>query len=849
MILFRGNLEKTDPSTWAQNLGGKGKNLLKLQTLGFKVPEWIAIPSSTLLQLADDASKISSFKFPDVFRFELERVLNETGLIEKKLAVRSSASLEDGTQHSFAGIYKTVLNVEKDRLLDEIRNVWLSLYSDTVNQYLHSKTIDRKNLSMAIVIQEMVPADAAGVGFGVNPLNQKRDQRVIEAVHGLGEGLVSGELDSDQFIVRKRRVISSRRASTVPAITEKQAIEISNILEQLESKLGAPQDIEFAIYAQEIWLLQTRPITTLLMNTPTLWDNNNIIESYPGTTTPLTFSFVRKTYRMGYRQLSEMIGISKRIIDKNDHHYSNMIGLIKNRMYYNLSSIAEIIRILPGAMRFQYFFENAIGIESNAHERRTMGRRGNELQRRKSDFQLFIVGLRTIGLLVVLPWSRRRFLMRLNAILKEEKERSLSTLTAQELIELYRSLEKNVFAIWRAPVVNGFFTMIVFGVLKKLTVRWELNSDAPNIHNDLLVGQDDIISTEPIRKIIALTELIRSEPTSLRLFQSENPQEIWDALQNGPSLSNLREEISRYLSAYGDRCIGGELKLETPSYSQAPQNFIKILKSYIQQEVKLSFGENKNAQIRIKAEAVLREHFIGHPFRYAIYSAVLALSRNLISWRENLRFSRSQAFGLVKAIFVQLGDRLKNDGVIEASRDVFFLTQEEIFDFYENRQGAQVLREKAEVRRKEFEKNSQVSMPQRIRTYPNSDRIEKVEIASTSDIGAKTVLKGIGCSSGIVRGRVRIIRSPEEAENMNGDILATESTDPGWIKLFPTASAIVLERGSLLSHAGIVTREMGIPCVVGVKGLLSYIKDNDLIELDGSTGEVRILTENEKKND
>jgi phosphoenolpyruvate synthase/pyruvate phosphate dikinase len=210
----------------------------------------------------------------------------------------------------------------------------------------------------------------------------------------------------------------------------------------------------------------------------------------------------------------------------------------------------------------------------------------------------------------------------------------------------------------------------------------------------------------------------------------------------------------------------------------------------------------------------------------------------MVVWRENLRFKRSQAFGIVKMIFGDLGKKLALSGHLTAPNDVFFLTMDEVFTRPAD------LKIRVIRRRASYEMNIPRTLPARVRTrYPfDFETDAKILPEPTPDTEIRKNLRGIGCSSGIVRGKVRIIRSPDDIGSLGGDILVTESTDPGWVKLFPTASAILLERGSLLSHAGIVTREMGIPCVVGVKGLLASIRDHDTVELDGSTGEVRILT-------
>jgi pyruvate,water dikinase len=212
-----------------------------------------------------------------------------------------------------------------------------------------------------------------------------------------------------------------------------------------------------------------------------------------------------------------------------------------------------------------------------------------------------------------------------------------------------------------------------------------------------------------------------------------------------------------------------------------------------------------------------------------------------VSSRENLRYDRTRAFGIVRAIFSAIGKNFYAEGIIENDRDIFYLTKEEIFSFVEGTSVSSNLKELISLRKKEFLNYEKITPPsERFASYGavyhandfySIGKLEKLE----GD------LKGIGCCPGRIKAKVRIVSNPREISSLNGDILVTSSTDPGWVTLFPSASAIIVERGSLLSHSAIVSREMGIPCIVGVTGLLKRLKTGDEIEMDGSTGEIKIL--------
>jgi phosphohistidine swiveling domain-containing protein len=836
-------------ATLADPIGQKAKNLLLLQEAGLNVPPWFVI-----------SSKIK--EFTSELEQSIEEALLELGLYGAELAVRSSADLEDTAGSSFAGMYDSFLYVKSSNLKPSIEKVWTSANSLRVQEYLRERFLTGTRTNMSVLIQKMVSADASGVGFGLNPVNLDFEEIIISSVYGLGEGLVSGALDADRFNVRglqiEREVTEKKTAfyraenegiieqPVAPhlvnsaSLNDQQIIEIAQTLKNLELNLKAPQDVEFAVESGVVYFLQTRPITSLKNTESSLnkngaithWDNNNIIESYPGTTTPLTYSFVRKTYQVGYMQLCEMFGVDRALIQKNQALFGEMIGLIQNRMYYNLNHIFELVDLLPGSKSLRKSIEDAIGIDEF---------------RKTTDFRSKFYGRAIIAMFYQfwhLKKNRLQFVEELDAVLTEMNSANLDRLEIEELFKHYHDLERRVFSFWRAPVVNGLFTMMFFGMLKRFNRYSGLNRAFPNIQNELMVGQNNIISTVPITKIFEMTRQIRNHPEAFSLFTSESPKKIWKLLED-KKFQSLKSEVQLYLENFGERCVGGELKLENPSYRDHPELFIKILKSYLEQDIKFSFDHNKSDGIRKSAEDQVRVFFKFKPVRAFIFKKLLHQCREMVVWRENLRFKRTQAFGLVKSIFNEIGVKFHLQGLIKESRDIFFLTQDEIFAA--PRSSNENLENLVTKRKEDFLRNSNVSLPSRIMTRGEGQNLKILTSPSSETISTANVvqLKGTGCSSGVIRGRAKVVKSPDELDHLQGDILVAESTDPGWVKLFPTASAILLERGSLLSHAGIVTREMGIPCIVGVKGLLSAVKDKDLIEMDGSLGTIRILRDHD----
>ena len=297
--------------------------------------------------------------------------------------------------------------------------------------------------------------------------------------------------------------------------------------------------------------------------------------------------------------------------------------------------------------------------------------------------------------------------------------------------------------------------------------------------------------------------------------------------------------IQKYIYRWGDRSVG-ELKLETRTYHQHPEWYIAILKSYVLQGITKVVAGKTN--IREEAELIVRNQLSNSLIKKWVFNHILRKARYFVSNRENLRYERTRGFGMVRNIFLAIGDKLFAEQVISSPRDVFWLTQNEIFDHIKGTAVTTNLQNLVLLRKQEYDAFEKTPTAERIVTYGSVNIGNSFKpTASAQDTNGIEMLKGLGCCAGVVRAKVRVVNHPSEVPGMEGDILVTSSTDPGWVTLFPTCSGILVERGSLLSHSAIVSREMGIPCVVGITELLQHLKTGDEVEMNGSTGEVKLL--------
>ncbi len=826
-------------SATIKNIGGKASNLNKLRSLGFRVPSWFVIQDKNI------PNESSSFNYLMIKNFGED-------FQEKKYAVRSSASVEDGVQFSFAGMFDSLLNISFEKLHQAIKQVFNSISNPKAIEYLRQSNIGSE-IKMSVIIQEMIEPEVSGVAFGVNPMTNKVNEKVISSVFGLGEGLVSGRLNADTYIISDKNIQKQIASKHQKIICTKQGTAVKNLetnhkdqsslsdhfiknisrhLDQLNKKLGCPQDIEFAISKGKLYLLQTRPITTIIESKERIvWDNSNIIESYPGISSPLTFSFIQKMYGGVYRQLMSLFGVSHKTILKHNHIFSNTLGHIKGRVYYNLRNWYRMLAMVPGYKLNARFMETMMGVKERFELE-------EEFKMSKSQALLKTTKMACKMVLIQFSLTKRRqnFTNKLRPILQEYEGLNLETLTTPEIIDLYFKYEKTVLTQWKAPLLNDFFAMVWFGLLKKQCD--DLDIPNSNLHNDLLCGSNDIISVEPIRETLKIARQISQDKELVDLFQSEEEEIILEKLQN-PKFESTNILINNYIKRFGERCVG-ELKLETISYAQDNRLYISILKNYVQNCITKFTSDSKiDEDLRSRAEQIVAEKLKTKFFKRNWFKLILKQSRDLVSNRENLRFERTKAFGVVRKIFTALGESLYKQNKIHHPRDIFYLRLEELKSLRTNL--AIDLSSIIHTRKIEFENYRKAKDPNERFSTPGFDFQDKYIYQKTISKPLAKDLHGIGCCPGIIQGKVKIVKNANDVKSINGDILVTSSTDPGWVTLFPTCAAIIVERGSLLSHSAIVSREMGIPCIVSVNNLLGCLKTGDEIIMNGSTGSIEII--------
>ena len=412
----------------------------------------------------------------------------------------------------------------------------------------------------------------------------------------------------------------------------------------------------------------------------------------------------------------------------------------------------------------------------------------------------------------------------------------LSLWRPDELAQHYRTLEAQLLSRWNAPLVNDFFAMIFYGVLRQLSTKWCGDSDG-TLQNDLLSGQGHMVSAEPAQRVQAMAQQAHGDASLLAVFEAGTWREVQEALRSRPE---LEQSLQEYLARFGDRCME-ELKLESVTLHDDPLPLVRSVASLARHARGKRDATEKTPSVL--AEARVRAALRGRPLRGAVYGWVLRNTRRLVTNRENLRFERTRVFGRVRMIFLELGRRLYALGKLASARDVFYLEVEEALGFVEGTGTCGDLAGLVAVRKAEYERHrAAVPPPDRFETRGVVQQGQTWGVSASVSGLAGDTQRGTGACPGVVSGRVRVVSDLKTAQLQQGEILVAGRTDPGWIMLFPLAAGLLVERGSLLSHSAIVAREMGLPTIVSISGVTRWLSDGDWVTMDGSTGVVQKVT-------
>jgi pyruvate,water dikinase len=878
-------------------VGGKALGLARLVEAGARVPEWFVVPATSFLAHLDAAGLRArvgeALAVLDAAseRAHIERVADDLRLAietaplaeavaaavraalaqlgDGPYAVRSSMIGEDSAQKSFAGQCDTYLfQRDADEVLASVRRAWGSAFTARALAY-RLRGGDRSVPAMAVVVQRMIDGRVSGVLFTANPVSRRRDELLLSAAWGLGEGVVSGTCNADEYVLspggdeRSSRVAdkdvrvvvdASGRGTMedeVPAdqravrcLTPAQTAELAREGARLQEHLGQPLDVEWTLDARgQLYLLQARPITSALAPAPAagpadhgqrvVWNNSNIQESYCGVTTPLTFSVVSAAYASVYEQTLVVLGLDEAERAAFRPMLRRLLGLVRGRVFYNINNWYRYLLILPSFGRNKADMERMMGldvpIDFIEDQVLTLG---EKLWRAP---KLAMTLARLKHLMGRLDRDVPQFLAEFERIVGRVDRPALASWDLSRLLTLARTLRSEVIDRWHTPIIGDFRVMMASGKLRRLIEKAVGAERQPEMWAKLVAGEEGIESTEPTRILLRLAKRIRARPEAAEALRSGTPAEALARLRR--DFPDVDHTLTAYLERYGDRAMG-ELKLETISLREDPSFLIKVLRGYLDRPD--LDPDALAARERAERDAAERE-LAGKlaPLDRLRLPAILRECRDGIKARENMRLARTRIFGVWRDIYRAVGHRLHEAGLVDEPRDVFYLTDEEIFAYHDGTAVTTNLAALARLRKAEFAAYAAEDIPNHFETVGAPYLgLPAAAPAPSADARAQRVLRGLGCSQGAVEGQLRVIRSPDDDLELSGRILTALRTDPGWGPLFPSAAGILVERGSQLSHSAVLARELGIPAVVGVPNLLAIVRDGERVRLDGAAGTV-----------
>lgn len=809
-MYFKSIHEKLDPD----EVGGKAASLSRLIEYGVAVPIGVAMSKKVLNHY------LAENELPSGFLIELEStILKFSG---EFLIVRSSAIGEDSDNHSFAGqLDSIVVPNELEAVKTAIFQCWEGLKNDRVVAY---QKVTGKTLSeMGLVIQEFMDADYAGVTFTQSPTEPKN--LYTEYVIGAGEQLVSGKVSPKNFSLGPNEILKDEFPFNARKLV-KQSLE-------LKQKYGCHLDIEWIAKNGQIYFVQARPIT-VTSQSKVHWSSTNLNENYPDPISPLLYSVARDSYYHYFKNIAGLLQIHSKTMRELEYDFGNAVGIWANRIYYNMTSIHNILSSSPLKDYFKDAFNQFVGYN-------TKDVASGKAFKKKSLLRLLY---RLIGLNRRLERHVKEIEAKVSSFSKKVDEAS----SIEENSALYYEFLDLRFNEWYHASLADFFSMIHYKLLGKFTKKY-YGQESVGVHNVLIQAIPGLISTEPLNDSWDLAQLIDKTKGGRELFLNSDSSLVLNTITKDSKWIKIKTGIDLYLSRWGFRC-SGELMFFKKNYIEEPERFIELLQSYMKNEAQdpratilIKAKEREKAVQKFAFKIITKRHIL-LPWTLIDLGQLFLVSnlcKQAISSRERVRYKQAEMYYKFKVVVNRIGENAVSKGLLEEVGDIFYLDYKEIGEFISS-SGMFGFKSIIKERKMRFEKESIKEFPQDFTTN-FGERPDGVEKGISLVEGAKE-FSGLAASGGRVRAKVKVLESVLEGEKINkGDILVTKQTDPGWAMVFPLIGGLIVERGGALSHGAIVAREFGIPAVIGIDGITKLLKDNDEVILDGDLGKIQILGE------
>lgn len=852
--------------------GGKGFNLGRLHSYGFPVPSSLLVTASAyrrhtdtpaIAELMGKAARLSAQDayydrsgerllcelreaieagtLPALLEDQLATSLAQKSLTSVPLAVRSSATAEDGAEHSFAGIHASFLGiVGLEAVCRAIRSCYASLWTPWAVAYRRLQEVSDAQVACAVVVCAMIQRPdgrplPAGVAFSCDPRTGRRDRVVLNAALGPG-AMVSGNVTPEAIVVQVTPRALSLAARSSPAdviLTDSQALELARLALRVQGAMDdgqVPQDIEWAHDGRQWWLLQARPVTRLprptcraLAGQPVIWSNANLVDSLPGVVSTLGWSMVRVVLWPLLFATVEAVGPALPAgIDP--------VRRFSGRAYFDLSCLQwayfDALGILPAETnRALGGHQPEIAVPANRPFRGPRGR------------ARLMANVRILWLVLKLPRTFRRDLAAIHTFARGRMRGDLAQQSNAELLAAVNEAADRLIAFsarCELTDTGGLWQRL----LEDLLV-WRIPARGRAVAAGLMAGSGAVTSAEHGYRLAELAALAQDDPAARSyLTSAQRDPEGWRRL---PPASPFAAECARFLADFGHRGVY-EADIANPRWSDDPTYLFEQMRLRVESG-KLDAPRDRGRAVRAAAEAELAALPC---WLRPLVSWLAARARGMAALREAGKSALVAPLQPLRAIALEVGRRLVSSGAIDQPADVFQLSREDVEAVLRGEWDGSGARELAAARQARDALWSAEAPPGVIVVDPADRRAgdaAAVRAAGPAALSGRigTRLQGMGIAAGRASGPARILRHPGEGHRLrSGEILIAPSTDPGWTPLFLRAAAVVAEVGGYLSHGAIVAREYGLPAVSNIPGLLGAVHDGCRLAVDGDSGEVVI---------
>lgn len=800
----------------------------KLTPLWLGSPD-VAVTTESLSWLADTL-KITPL--PKILTEALHRQLAlEFGPDLDSLAVRSSAIDEDQRDHTFAGVHLTELGVPRAALPIAITRCWASAFSRPALDYRQAHGMSIQGIRVAILIQPMLKPTVSGVGFTSNPLTGNRDEIVIEATWGLGERLVSGQVQPyfykladhpPDYPLLERQPGRGTGAEGQEPLSGEELTPLAQQLKQIQALLGEPQDVEWARQDGRLYILQARPVALPPEPAPVLeleWTRGSHPEYLPELPSPLFSSLLERSQRQANRFFRDL-GL-------NVEEVGPFVKFIVGRPYLNLTFLKRMISqvgIAPGKLLY------TIGqVEP--------GSIGSPLS---VDWETAFKARRIYWGVLKKFFSYRRELKQYQNLVAESVTRLAQTdfnAPAPQLLGLFR-LHDRLYE-------RHFYTNLSLGVALTAVTALGNRIIAPITHNPAVVitalAQRRVQTTEGAlaQRLQALSHLAREEETTRRYFAIA-PDDFADYEDSLAVSAAFRQAFAALLSDIGDRALY-EADPGWPRYKEQPAALLRLIRQYLQVKAAPPAAGEPG---QVLTWATLADQARGLdrrlPWRrWLVGPFIVALSRLLLR-RDELNAGRAQAMAALRRWDLALGQKWVEQSWLANVEDIFWLTLDEIESalIAEDATGL-TLPALVQARKATYQEYAQTPLPFNLKEAD----IFSIQLGQgLAPEASPAVMVGLPISPGQVRGRIVVLHSPDDFKPDGDDaILVMPTTDPAWLPLLHRAAGLIVEMGGLLSHGSVIAREYGVPGVANIPDATRHFQTGELVLLDGSTGVVQRL--------